>query len=305
MTRAARKGWRSRAVDALAAVAESVGEIPGLLAGTIRRAQAANVPALAAAIAFHALLSLAPLLLLLLTAASLILGSEAAQVRLQAAIESLGDPALAAPLLTMVEMIVDSRGSILATAAGALIMIYFASAVFQELGAALDAIWGVPPRSGLRGLFLQRLIALVIVPGAVAVGILFMAATVLNALLSAIVEHLLPGVVPHWMRNPGLLQFLLTAGLLALLYRYGPRAKVHWCDVRTGAAVTALAFTLGNAIMEATLRKSVLASLYGAAGAVVVLLLWIFYSAHILLIGACFTREYAERFGSRCADRSR
>jgi membrane protein len=284
---------------ALASVLRFLSGLFGLVTATGRRAHAANVPALAAAIAFHALLSLAPLLLLVLTAAASILGSEGARARLLTAIEGLGDPAAVAPLRNTVEMIVGHHGSRLATVAGVLVMAYFASAVFHELGAALDRIWEAPGRAGLSGLLVPRLIALVLVPAAVAAGMLLMAFSFLHALVAPILAQLLPPSSPAWAQSRTLIPFLLMTLLLALLYRYGPRTPVRWGDVRIGAPLTALVFTAGNSLLAAMLRKSLLASLYGAAGALVLLLLWISYSAHILLIGACFTREYADRFGSR------
>jgi membrane protein len=274
-------------------------DIARLVAGTARRAHTSNVPALAASIAFHALLSLAPLLLLVLTAASSVLGSQEARARLMEAIEALGDPAIVPTLRVTTEMIMDARGNVLANAVGILIMIHFASAVFHELGEALNRIWDVPPRTGLSGLLLPRLIALVLVPAAVAAGMLVMAISFMNALAAPILSELVPPDAPAWTLGRNLGPFLLMTGLLGLLYRYGPRTSVRWSDVRVGAALTALAFTAGNTVLATLLRRNLLASLYGAAGAVVLLLLWIFYSAHLLLIGACFTREYAERFGSR------
>jgi membrane protein len=171
--------------------------------------------------------------------------------------------------------------------------------VFHELAAALDRIWDVPPRAGLGGLLVQRLIALVLVPAAVAAGLLLMAVSFLHALVAPIVSHLLPPGALAWTLGRALIPLLLMTLLLALIYRYGPRAAPSWGDVRIGATLTALAFTAGNVILATMLRRSVLASLYGAAGALVLLLLWIFSAAHLLLIGACFTREYSERFGSR------
>jgi membrane protein len=274
-------------------------DIARLVAGTARRTHTSNVPALAAIIAFHALLSLAPLLLLVLTAASSVLGSQEARARLMEAIEALGDPAIVPTLRVTTEMIMDARGNVLANAVGILIMIHFASAVFHELGEALNRIWDVPPRTGLSGLLVPRLIALVLVPAAVAAGMLVMAISFVNALAAPILSELVPPDAPAWTLGRTLGPFLLMTGLLGLLYRYGPRTSVRWSDVRVGAALTALAFTAGNTVLATLLRRNLLASLYGAAGAVVLLLLWIFYSAHLLLIGACFTREYAERFGSR------
>ena len=275
--------------------------LAGLVAATAQRTMTANVPALSAALAFHALLSLAPLLLLVLTAASSVLGSHGARAHLIAAINGLGDPAAVAPLRTTVEMIVGARGSRLATAAGVLVMMYFASAVFHELGAALDRIWDVTPRPGLGGLLVQRLIALVIVPLAVAAGMALMALSFMHALIAPILSQLLPPHAPAWALSRGFVLSVLIALLLSLLYRYGPRAPVRWREAAAGAALTALTFTAGNTALATMLRRNMLASLYGAAGAIVLLLLWIFYSAHILLIGACFTRELGLLFAPKAA----
>jgi membrane protein len=271
-----------------------------LAGATAQRITTANVPALAGAISFHALLSLAPLLLLVLTAAaSLLGGSEAARARLLGAIDSLGDPAVVPPLRATVLMIVGAKGTVLGNTVGVLLMMYFASAVFHEIGAALDRIWDVPPRAGLGGLLVQRLVAFVLVPAAVAAGMLVMAVSFLHALIAPIVSNLLPHGGTAWTLSRVLIPFLSTTVLLGLVYRYGTRAPIRWGDVRLGAVLAALAFSAGNVILAIMLRKSLLASLYGKAGALVLLLLWIFYSTHLLLIGACFTREYADRFGSR------
>jgi len=284
----------ARLAHVSAGIAHFLSDASALIAATGKRAMAVNVPALAAAIAFHSLLSLAPLLLLVLTAASSILGREAAHARLIDAIDSLGDPAFKPALRATVDMIVGARGNTIATAVGVLIMVYFASAVFHELGGALNRIWDVPPRARVH--VEQRLVSLVFVPAAVALGMILMAVTFLHALVAPIVSQLLPSAWV-WTLGRAVIPFLLMTLLLALVYRYGPRTSVRWSDVGTGATLTALAFTGGNVLLGAMLRRSILSSLYGAAGAIVLLLLWIFYSAHFLLIGACFTREYARRHG--------
>jgi membrane protein len=258
------------------------------------------VPALAAAIVPRAAVA-GPLPLLLLTAVSSLLGSDAARARMLAAIEALGDPAVVPARGTM-EMIVDARGSA-RDRGGVLVMVYFASAVFHELEPPRPDL-GVRPRMGLSALLVPRLIALILVPAAVAAGMLLMALSFLHALAAPIVSQLLPSASPVWAQGRTLIPFALMAVLLALLYRYGPRTAVRWGDVRLGAALTALAFSAGNAFLATMLRKNLLASLYGAAGAIVLLLLWIFYSAHILLIGACFTRSRRPA-GSRAGVRTK
>ncbi len=301
MTRSARSGGRT---SILIGVLKFIWGFPGLIAATFTRTLTAGVPALSASLAFHSLLSLAPLMLLVLTATSSLLGSAAARQRLFAAIDGLGDPTVVAPLKTTATMIVRAHGSVLATAAGVLVMMYFASAVIHELGAALDRIWDVPPRAGIGGAVVQRLIAFVLVPAAVAAGMLVMAASFLHVLLAPILSQLAPHAPRLWVMGRVTAPFLLMTLMLTALYRMGPRAPIRWSDVLLGAALTALAFTAGNTILATMLRRNMLASLYGAAGALVLLLLWIFYSAHLLLIGACFTREYADRFGSRAGARA-
>ena len=288
-----------RGTSIFTAVPRFIAGAVGLVGATGRRSTIANVPALAAAISFHALLSLAPLLLLVLSAASSILGSVAARARLLGAIDALGDPGVVAPLRATVEMIVGVRGNRLATVASVLIMMYFASAVFHEVGAALDRIWDVPPRPGIGGLLVQRFVALVFVPLAVAAGMAVMAVSFLHALVAPIVSNLVPQGSQAWTASRALIPFLSTTVLVAFLYRHGTRAPIPWSDVRIGAVLTSLAFSAGNVVLATMLRRSMLASLYGAAGALVLLLLWIFYSTQLLLVGACFTREYADRFGSR------
>jgi len=298
VTRSARSAARA---SPLMSALRFIWGFPGLLGATASRTLSAGVPALSASLAFHGLLSLAPLMLLVLTATSSILGSNAARHRLFAAIDALGDPSVVTPLRATATMIVRTHGSVFATTAGVLVMMYFASAVIHELGAALDRIWDVPPRAGIGGALLQRLIAFVLVPAAVAAGMLLMAVSFLQALLAPILSQLLPHGTPLWMAARALTPFLLMTLMLAALYRVGPRAPIRWSDVLGGAALTALAFSAGNTILATMLRRNMLASLYGAAGALVLLLLWIFYSAHLLLIGACFTREFADRFGSRAS----
>ena len=161
-------------------------------------------------------------------------------------------------------MIVRTHGSVFATTAGVLVMMYFASAVIHELGAALDRIWDVPPRAGIGGALLQRLIAFVLVPAVVAAGMLLMAVSFLQALLAPILSQLLPHGTPLWMAARALTPFLLMTLMLAALYRVGPRAPIRWSDVLGGAALTALAFSAGNTILATMLRRNMLASLYGA-----------------------------------------
>src|SRR5439155_22784813 len=172
------------------------------------------------------------------TAARSVPGSTAAPRRLLPALDAVGDPSVVTPLRATATMIVRTHGSVFATTAGVLVMMYFASVVIRQLSAALDRIWDVPPRAGIGGALLQRLIAFVLVPAAVAAGMLLMAVSFLQALLAPILSQLLPHGTPLWMAARALTPFLLMTLMLAALYRVGPRAPIRWSDVLGGAAPT-------------------------------------------------------------------
>lgn len=252
-----------------------------------------------AAIAFNALLSLAPLVLLLLTAASHVLGSETARARLMEAVGTVGGPQALPPVRALVDTILRSRGGLLVSAVGVLVMLHFSSAVFLQLRSALNRIWDFEPRGGLKGALRERAVSLVYVPAAVLIGMFMMVAGLAGAVLRPGLEQVVP--VSPWLGGSvqAVVLFALLALLLAFLFRHGPGARVDWGDVWIGSLLTAALFTLGNYLLGSFMGRSLVSSFYGAAGALVIVLLWIFYSAHLLLYGACFTREYAERFGSR------
>jgi membrane protein len=252
----------------------------------------------AAAIAFNALLSLAPMVLLILSAAAQFLGSAEAKRELLSIVELLAGPRVLPAAAAVIDMIVDARGGGVANLLGSLVMIGFASAVFVQLRAILNRIWKVRPRRGIHGALFERVVTMIFVP----ISAIAVMATMVVALIAASVGPIVTWILPQgdhvWSLFTTILPVVIIAVMLAILYRMGPRHGAHWSDVWLGAWLTSVLFSIGNAVFGAVIGRSVLVSLYGVAGALIIVLLWMFYSAQIVLFGAYFTRVYAERHGS-------
>ncbi|HEY3497960.1 MAG TPA: YihY/virulence factor BrkB family protein, partial [Polyangiaceae bacterium] len=170
-----------------------------------------------------------------------------------------------------------------------------------ELEAALDTIWEVEPKPGrgIMGMVKDRLFSFAMVMG---VAFLLLVSLIMSAALAAVGAFLsgaLPGGEALWQVLNFAFSLAVVTGLFALMFKLVPHVKVAWRDVWIGAFVTALLFTLGKLLIGLYLGKAGVSSSYGAAGSLVVLVIWVYYSASILLFGAEFTQVYASRFGSR------
>lgn len=260
----------------------------------------------AAAIAFYALLSLAPMVLLVLAAASWVLGETAARTALIDAIAWIAGPGAAEASNGVVEMVAGAEAGPLTTVISVLLMVHFSSMVFLQLRGVLNRVWRVEGRDGLRGLLrgvlYERLVAWVFVPLTLVAAVCVMVAELLMAIIVPFVAGRIPG--SEWFLPIGsaVVPLVLVTVLLAALYRLGPGTRVAWSDVWPGAALVALLLTAGSAVLGAMIARNMLVSLYGAAGALVVLMLWVFYGAHLLLYGAYFSHAFAERHGSLSED---
>jgi membrane protein len=179
-------------------------------------------------------------------------------------------------------------------------LIWGASNVFVELQDSLDTIWGVElrPRSiGIKSIIRDRFLSFGMI---LVIGFLLLVSLVLSAILSALggfIGVLLPEMELFWQIVNFVLSFGVTTLLFALIYKVLPDAKFAWRDVWIGASVTALLFTIGKWLLGLYLGNQTMTSAYGAAGSLVVLLIWIFYSAQIFFVGAEFTQVYARRAG--------
>jgi len=257
-------------------------------------------PSMGAALAFYTLFSLAPLLLIVISVAGLVFGEQAAQGAILGQLSGmLGDQGAAAVESLLVSLNRPQAG-IVGTVVGVTTLLVGATTVFGELQDALDRIWRAPKRpvNGLWALLRARLLSLGLVLG---IGFLLLVSLVFSAALAA-----LDAWWADWFIGWGLLaellnlgiSFALVAAIFAMIYKWMPRQRVAWSDVAVGALITALLFTVGKALIGLYIGRSGVASPFGAAASLVVLLLWVYYSAQVFLLGAELTWVYAQRHGS-------
>ena len=254
---------------------------------------------LSAAIAFNAIMSLAPLLLLLMTMSSKLLGSEAAQDFLLSAVQRAAGHDAMKMASSLIELILGAKGGAVATVFGVAITAVFSSSAFLQLRTALSRIWGAPARASVRGVMLEHAHSVAMFSVAVVAIVLTLVLGFFGSIVGPAMDEIMPRGATIWRFLSGAAAFTILALLLAYLFRQVPGVQVGWGDVWLGAVVTSLLINLGNFVIGYLVGSSLLASLYGAAGALVVALLWVFYVTQLLLYGAAFTSIYAERHGSR------
>jgi membrane protein len=261
-----------------------------------------KAPRLAAALAFYSALSLAPLLVIIVAVLGLAFGAEAARGEIASEFRRM----LGAQGADTVQMLLasahkDQSGSILATIIGFLVLLLGASGVFGELQGTLDTIWEVQPRPGrgLRGILKDRFFSFTMV---MVVAFLLLVSLVISAALtaaSAFFARYFGSLPILWQAINQAVSFGVMIGIFALIFKVVPDVKIAWRDVWVGAAVTAFAFTVGKFLIGLYLGRSATTSVYGAAGSLVAVLLWVYYSAQILFFGAELTQVYAKQHGSR------
>ena len=260
-----------------------------------------NAPRLGAALSYYTVFSLAPLLLISIAVAGLIFGEEAARGGIVAQIQGLIGRDAAEAVEGMIENARKPGQGIMATVFGAVMLLFGAGGAFNELRAALDVIWEVPPRAagGLRALLHEHLASFGMV---LVVGFLLLVSLALSAAISLVeIKGTFPGSgVVLQLVNTFVALGVITV-LFALMFKYLPNADppVAWKDIWIGAFITAVLFTLGKFGIGLYLGRSSVGSVYGAAGSLVLLLIWVYYSAQILFFGAELTQVNARRHGSR------
>lgn len=258
---------------------------------------------LAAALAYYTLFSLAPLLILAIAIASLFFDNAAVRDQLMAQIESLVGGASA----DFVRKVLDNANrpgetsGWVASVISVVLLIVGATGVLSQLQLSLNTIWKIEARPGVGIVdqFRKRLLSLGMV---IAIGFLLLVSLVATSVISGFsgyLQTLMPGLdALAQLFNIGL-AFGLTALLFAMMFKYLPDGVIAWRDVWFGAIATAFLFTVGKYLIGLYLGNSSFASSYGAAGSVIVLLVWVFYSAQILFYGAELTQVYSRRFGSQ------
>lgn len=255
---------------------------------------------LGAALAFYSILSLAPLLVLAIAVAGFFFGEEAARGGLATQMESTVGAEGAKAIESMLENAHQPEFGSLAALFGLILLLVGASGVFGQLQTAMNAIWEVEPSKGssVWVFFKSRFLSFTLVLGT---GFLLLISLVLSAVIAGASQYL-SGIWPHleplWHVANELVSFFVVMLLFAMIFKFLPDTTVAWRDVWIGAATTAVLFTFGKFLIGLYLGKSSVGSAYGAAGSLVVLLVWIYYSAQILFFGAELTQVYARRHGS-------
>ena len=272
-----------------------------LLKATFAEWQEDKAARLAAALAYYTAFSIAPLVLLAIVIAGVVFGEEAAQGAIFAQLQGLLGQEGAAMLEAAVQNSRKPGANVLSAVIGLATLAWSASNVFAQLQEALNTIWEVEPKpgQGLVGMAKKRLLSMSMVLG---IGFLLLVSLVLSAGLAALGQlfgGLLPGGEALWHVVDFVVSFAVVAALFAAIYKVLPDAEIAWGDVWVGAVVTAALFTLGKIAIGLYLGHASVGSTYGAAGSLLVLLVWIYYAAQILFFGAEFAQVYARRFGSR------
>jgi len=266
-----------------------------LMKAAIEGWQSDFASSMGAALAYYTVFSIAPLLVIVIAIAALAFGHSTAQQEIMSQARDLFGAEGAGALETMLENARKPGQGIVASALSLVALVFGAIGVFNELESDLNRIWKVPStrHAGWWGVVRGRLLSFGMI---IAIGFLLLVSLVLSATLAALGSY--------WSGVFAQLEFLLQAAnfalsfgvvtvLFAIIYKFLPQTRIEWGDVWIGAAVTALLFSIGKLLIGLYLGKSSVASSYGAAGSLVILLLWVYYSAQIFLFGAEFTEVYA------------
>jgi membrane protein len=255
---------------------------------------------LGAALAYYTIFSIPPLLLLLIGMAGTLFGRDAVQERMVRSIEQMTGPQGAEAVRGMLAVDPGQRRGTIATVIGAITLLLGASGVFGQLKDALNTLWGVRPKpgKGLWSFFRSYFLSLVALFGT---GFLLIVSLAANAMLGAFGEYLeraLPGGAGLWQTINVFITWFVIAFLFGMMFKYIPDAKVAWRDALVGGLVTSGLFTAGQAAIGFYLGRSNVGSAFGAAGSLVILLVWVYYSALILFFGAEFTKTFAKHVGA-------
>ena len=261
-----------------------------------------------AAIAYFTIFSIAPMLVICIAIAGLVFGDKAAQGAVADQLQGLMGQQGAEAIQTMIASASNKESGIWATVIGVGLLLVTASGVFGEMQASLNAIWKAEPKGGLSTILKARAASLGLVG---TLGFLLIVSLVVSAVLTALGGYLssfLPGAALLMQVVNFVVSFAIVSALFAAIYKILPDRQLAYRDVAVGAVATAFLFTVGKTLIGLYLGSGSVASSYGAAGALVIVLLWVYYSSQIFLLGAEFTKVWAshngsaEAFAARSAD---
>jgi membrane protein len=280
-------------------------DLPNLLKLTYKGWKEVKASRLAAALAYYTVFSLPPLLVIVIGITAVFWQREAVQSEIMRQVEGLVGPEGRTFIADLLNSASSPTSGIVATIVGVVTLLFGALGVFNELHTSLNTIWGVEAKEtegfgeAIKQVIFNRLLSFTMILG---IGFLLLVSLVISAGLSA-AQQTIGNAVPLSEILLQLVNLIISVGvitiLFALMFKILPDAEIAWRDVWLGAFVTALLFSLGKLLIGLYLGNSAVASAFGAAGSLVLLLLWIYYSAQILFFGAEFTQVYANQYGSR------
>jgi membrane protein len=263
-----------------------------------------HAQSMGAALSYYTIFSLAPLLLIAISVAGLVFGHDAAQGAVVQQLQGLIGTGGAHAVQDLLKNVSKPSQGVVATITGVVVLVIGATSVFAELQDDLNRIWQVPARQKVSSWWAWLRTRLLSIGMIFAMGFLLLVSLAASAAFDAFAAWS-TSAITEW---EGLVHavnfvvsFLLTTALFGMIYRFMPQATIEWRDVGIGALVTAFLFSIGKILIGLYIGKSALASGFGAAGSLAVLLAWVYYSAQIFLFGAEFTWVYAHAFGSRQA----
>ena len=257
---------------------------------------------MSAALAYYTIFSIAPMLIVIITVCDVFFGRAAIEGNIYGQIKSFVGSDAALEIQQLIKNATISKDITWASVIGIVALVFAATSVFAEIQDSINHIWRLKakPRKGWLKLLLNRLLSFSMV---VTLGFILLVSLVINAVMDALVGRLVE-IFPQLAIYAAyginlLLTFLTTSFLFGIIFKMLPDAKISWKHVRTGAFTTAILFMLGKFVISFYLGKTQITSSYGAAGSLVIILLWVYYSSIILYFGAAFTRVYAQHTGSR------
>ncbi len=255
-----------------------------------------------ASLAYYTVFSLAPLLVLAISLAAIIFGQEAAEGKVFEEINGLVGNTAAAQIETMIQNVRVQGESTWALAVGIGTLLIGATTVFADMQHSLNKIWEIKPKPkrGWVKLIKDRLLSSSLV---LSLGFLLIVSLIVNGLLMVFMDYLdrifSDMAVILAVLIDAAINFLVLSALFGVIFKFLPDVRIQWKDVRSGAIFTAILFMVGRFLIGFYIQTTGQESTYGAAGAIIIVLLWVYYSAAILYVGASFTRAYAENKGTR------
>ena len=263
---------------------------------------ASNVLKYSASLAYYTVLSLAPLLIIILYISGLLFGKEALRGELYSEMKDMVGSSAAIEIQSAIQNIHLNNDNVFATGIGVVILLIGATGIFGEMQDSLNKIWGLrtKTRKVWWKLLIDRLISFSLI---LSLGFVLIVSLMLNALVAAVstkITGMLAGMGETVLTIiDSLISLFITTVLFGTIFKVLPDAKIKWKDVLFGALITSLLFMLGKYGIGFYLGKSKLANIYGAAGSVMIIMIWVYYSSAILYLGAVFTKVYATNFGGK------